>query len=101
MGGRLRVLAKIVPASPTPILKETVLSTTSNRRASQLQANMGQGGRSRVFLWRTRAPATWPVGEDFKETKETVCRMANSLLEGNCHVKVLEAGCGSASHVRF
>jgi SAM-dependent methyltransferase len=27
--------------------------------------------------------------------------MANSLLEGNCHVKVLEAGCGSASHVRF
>src|SRR5438046_1671377 len=36
MGGKSMVRAKIVPGSPMPILKEAVLFTTWNRRASQL-----------------------------------------------------------------
>lgn len=35
------------------------------------------------------------------ELEEAVSEMANSLLDGKSHVKLLEAGCGSASHVRF
>jgi len=36
-----------------------------------------------------------------EEIKEAVSEMANSLLDGKSHIKLLEAGCGSASHVRF
>jgi len=35
------------------------------------------------------------------ELEEAVCETANALLEGKSHIKLLEAGCGSASHVRF
>jgi 2-polyprenyl-3-methyl-5-hydroxy-6-metoxy-1,4-benzoquinol methylase len=35
------------------------------------------------------------------ELEEAVCQIANSLLEGQSHIKLLEAGCGSMSHVRF
>jgi 2-polyprenyl-3-methyl-5-hydroxy-6-metoxy-1,4-benzoquinol methylase len=33
--------------------------------------------------------------------KETICEMANSLLEGKNHIKLLEAGCGSTSRFMF
>jgi 2-polyprenyl-3-methyl-5-hydroxy-6-metoxy-1,4-benzoquinol methylase len=33
--------------------------------------------------------------------EEDVCETANSLLGGMTHIKLLEAGCGSASHLRF
>src|SRR5437667_2173554 len=39
MRGRSRVLAKSMPGSPMPILKESVSSTTWNRRASRLQTD--------------------------------------------------------------
>jgi len=61
---------------------------------------MGDEQNGQTFR-RARARVAWPVAEDSKEIKEIVCQKANSLLEGNCHVKVLEAGCGSASHIRF
>jgi SAM-dependent methyltransferase len=32
---------------------------------------------------------------------EFIGEMANSLLQGKSHIKLLEAGCGSASHFRF
>lgn len=35
------------------------------------------------------------------QLEEAVCEIANSLLDGKSHIKLLEAGCGSASHVRF
>jgi 2-polyprenyl-3-methyl-5-hydroxy-6-metoxy-1,4-benzoquinol methylase len=33
--------------------------------------------------------------------RETICEMANSLFEGKSHIKLLEAGCGSASRFAF
>src|SRR5262249_30880917 len=35
------------------------------------------------------------------EIREAVSDAANSQLEGKTHIKLLEAGCGSATHVRF
>jgi len=35
------------------------------------------------------------------ELKITVSEMANSLMDGKSQINVLEAGCGSASHIRF
>lgn len=35
------------------------------------------------------------------ETEQPVSEMANSFLNGKSHVRLLEAGCGSASHVRL
>ena len=35
------------------------------------------------------------------ELEQRVCETANSLLEGRTHIKLLEAGCGSASHIQF
>jgi 2-polyprenyl-3-methyl-5-hydroxy-6-metoxy-1,4-benzoquinol methylase len=35
------------------------------------------------------------------ELEEHVCEKANFLLKGKTHIKLLEAGCGSASHIRF
>jgi 2-polyprenyl-3-methyl-5-hydroxy-6-metoxy-1,4-benzoquinol methylase len=36
-----------------------------------------------------------------EDIKQEVSGMANSLLEGKSHIKVLEAGCGSAGHLKF
>jgi 2-polyprenyl-3-methyl-5-hydroxy-6-metoxy-1,4-benzoquinol methylase len=35
------------------------------------------------------------------ELEQRVCEIANSLLVGKTHIKLLEAGCGSASHIQF
>jgi len=35
------------------------------------------------------------------ELEQHVCETANSLLKGRTHIKLLEAGGGSASHIRF
>jgi len=35
------------------------------------------------------------------ELEEVVCEIANSLLDGKRHIRLLEAGCGSMSHVHF
>jgi 2-polyprenyl-3-methyl-5-hydroxy-6-metoxy-1,4-benzoquinol methylase len=35
------------------------------------------------------------------ELEEHVCEKANSLLKGKAYIKLLEAGCGSASHIQF
>lgn len=35
------------------------------------------------------------------ELEQHVCETANSLLEGRTRIKLLEAGCGSASHIQF
>jgi len=35
------------------------------------------------------------------ELEEAVCEIANSLLDGKGQIKLLEAGCGSMSHVKF
>ena len=36
-----------------------------------------------------------------EDVREEVSEVANSLLDGKSHIKLLEAGCGSATHVRF
>jgi 2-polyprenyl-3-methyl-5-hydroxy-6-metoxy-1,4-benzoquinol methylase len=35
------------------------------------------------------------------ELEQHICEKANALLEGKTHIRLLEAGCGSASHIRF
>lgn len=35
------------------------------------------------------------------ELEQRVCETANSLLKGKSRIKLLEAGCGSATHIRF
>jgi ubiquinone/menaquinone biosynthesis C-methylase UbiE len=35
------------------------------------------------------------------ELEQAVCETANSLLNGKRQIKLLEAGCGSASHIQF
>ena len=35
------------------------------------------------------------------ELEQMISEMANTLLIGKSHIKLLEAGCGSASHIRF
>lgn len=35
------------------------------------------------------------------ELEQSVCETANSLLAGKDHIKLLEAGCGSSSHIHF
>lgn len=42
-----------------------------------------------------------PAGCSFDELMKGVCATANFLLTGKRHIKLLEAGCGSATHIKF
>jgi len=42
-----------------------------------------------------------PPGCSGAELEEAVCEVANSLLGDTSQIKLLEAGCGSASHIAF